>query len=162
MIQGMEILPFWNKGKPIVAAAVLGLALVLTGACGETGDGDGDAPAGEDPAGQPPAGDAPALSVTTPAEGDAVTVPFEVSVDSSVELGAIAEELHHLHIWFGDLSGQPLIIESGTTMIEDAPNGETTMIVQVHTFDHVPASEPVEVSLVVEGGSGDPAPPGDY
>lgn len=160
MIQGMEILPFWNKGKPIVAAAVLGLALALTGACGETGDGD--PPAGEDPAGQPPAGDEPALSVTTPADGDAVTVPFEVSVDSNVELGAITEELHHLHVWFGDLSGQPLIIESDTTMIEDAPNGETTMIVQVHTFDHVPASEPVEVSLVVEGGSGgDPGPP-DY
>lgn len=154
----MEIVPFWRRSRLIAATAAFVLAAALT-ACGEQ---DGGEPA-EDPGAQnPPAGESPAmeeditLEVMTPTEGETVTVPFEVSVSSNQELGAIPDELHHMHIWFGDTTGQPLIIESDTTMIEDAPNGETTMIVQVHTFEHVPASEQVEVPLVVEGGSDGP------
>jgi len=136
-----------------------GLVTALAGCAQPEGDND---PAGGDPpaAGQ---GDAPTLAVTAPGDGETVTVPFEVSVDSNMELGTITEELHHLHIWFGDTSGQPLIVESDTTMVENAPDGETTMIVQVHTFDHQPASDQVSVPLVVQGGGTGEAPPGnDY
>ncbi|MPZ29113.1 MAG: hypothetical protein GEV12_22635 [Micromonosporaceae bacterium] len=151
----MDVLPFCKKSRPFAAVAALGLAVALTAACGDSGDAD--PPAAQDPpatADAPEAGDDITLAVTTPAEGDTVTVPFEVSVDSSVELGAIDDQVHHMHIWFGDTSGQPLIIESDTTMIDDAPDGDTTMIVQVHTFDHQPASDQAMVPLMVEGGSG--------
>lgn len=154
----MDVLPFWKRSRPLAAVAALGLAMALTAACGDDGgDDDPDPPAQNPPAtgGAPEAGDDDiTLAVTTPASGDTVTVPFEVSVDSSVELGAIDDQVHHMHIWFGDTSGQPLIIESNTTMIDDAPDGETTMITQVHTFDHQPASDQVTVPLTVEGGSG--------
>jgi hypothetical protein len=155
----MDRLRFWNRSRLLTATAVLGLATALTAGCGGQGGNDPEqAPGGQ---GQPPAGEQPdaTLEVAAPAEGETVTVPFEVSVDSSMELGAITDELHHLHIWFGDTSGQPLIIESDTTMIQDAPSGDTTMIVQVHSFDHVPASDQVAVPLVVQGGSGSPPPP---
>lgn len=155
----MDVLPFWKRSRPFAALAALGLAVALTAACGDDGGegGDSDPPAAQNPpatSGAPEAGDDITLAVMTPAEGATVTVPFEVSVESSVELGAIEDEVHHMHIWFGDTSGQPLIIESDTTMIQDAPDGETTMITQVHTFDHQPVSDQVTVPLTIQGGSG--------
>jgi hypothetical protein len=161
----MGIFACRTNGKPFAAAVAFGLVAAVAAACGP-GDGDGGpGPAGGQPTAAAPTDQSivPNLSVTAPAEGEAVTVPFEVSVDSSVELGTIDEQLHHLHIWFGDTSGQPLIVESDTTTVEDAPDGETTMIVQVHTFDHQPASEQVSVPLTVQGGSDGGGPPGnDY
>jgi hypothetical protein len=160
----MDRLPFWNRSRLLAATAVFGLATALTAGCGDQGGTESEGPGAQGP----PVGseEDATLEVTTPAESATVTVPFEVSVDSTMELGAMSAELHHLHIWFGDTSGQPLIIESGTTMIDDAPNGDTTMIVQVHTFEHVPASDQVSVPLVVQGGSdseGTRRPPGnDY
>jgi hypothetical protein len=161
----MGIFACRTNGKPFAAAVAFGLVAAVAAACGP-GDGDGGPGlAGGQPTAAAPTDQSivPNLSVTAPAEGEAVTVPFEVSVDSSVELGTIDEQLHHLHIWFGDTSGQPLIVESDTTTVEDAPDGETTMIVQVHTFDHQPASEQVSVPLTVQGGSDGGGPPGnDY
>jgi hypothetical protein len=153
----------------VAAGAALGLAAALAVGCGP-GDGDPTGPAEpaltDPPATAPPGDQAPEVVVTMPEAGATVTVPFEVRVDSSVELGAIDDELHHLHIWFGDPSGQPLIVESGTATVEDAPDGDTTMVVQVHTFDHQPASDQVSVPLVVQGGSGGqtpgPPPGNDY
>jgi hypothetical protein len=153
----------------LAAATALGLAAALAVGCGP-GDGDPAGPAepalSDPPATAPPGDRAPELAVTTPEAGATVTVPFEVRVESSVELGAIDDELHHLHIWFDDPSGQPLIVESGTATVEDAPAGETAMIVQVHTFDHQPASDQVSVPLVVQAGSGGqtsgPPPGNDY
>jgi hypothetical protein len=161
----MDVFANRTRSRPVAAAAALGLVALFAAACGP---GEGDAtPEGQDPPIVTTPGEQGemSLTVTTPSEGDSVTVPFEVSVDSGTELGTMAEQLNHLHIWFGDTTGQPLIVESDTTMIEDAPNGDTTMIVQVHTFDHQPASDQVSVPLVVQGGSdGEPsAPPGnDY
>ena len=150
----MDVFANRTRSRPVAAAAALGLVALFAAACGP---GEGDAtPEGQDPPIVTTPGEQGemSLTVTTPSEGDSVTVPFEVSVDSGTELGTMAEQLNHLHIWFGDTTGQPLIVES-----------DTTMIVQVHTFDHQPASDQVSVPLVVQGGSdGEPSgPPGnDY
>jgi hypothetical protein len=95
------------------------------------------------------------LTIMTPADGDTVTVPFEVTADAGVELGPVEDEVHHLHIWFGDDPTDQEGFElhtSARTMVEQAPGGEQTMWVQVHTFDHQPAGDPVAVSLTIEGG----------
>lgn len=162
----MNVLAYRTKVAPFAVALALGLAIALAG-CAQP-EGDNDSTTGDPPAAGQGDQAAQTLTVNSPGDGDTVTVPFEVSVDSSVELGSIDEQLHHLHIWFGDTSGQPLIIESDTATIDTAPDGETTMIVQVHTFDHQPASDQVSVPLVVQGGGNgeDPgySPPGgnDY
>jgi len=162
----MDVFKLRTGRRWFAAAAALGLAAALAVGCGP-GDDDPAGPALTDPPATAPPGDqAPELAVTMPEAGATVTVPFEVWVDAGVELGAIDDELHHLHIWFGDPSGQPLIVESGTATVEDAPAGDTTMIVQVHTFDHQPASDQVSVPLVVQGGPGGqtsaPPPGNDY
>lgn len=142
--------------RSLVAGAVLGLLLATTAACADEDDGDGGAPA-------LPAGSGEAtLELLTPGDGDTVTVPFEVSVDTNVTLGPLADEVHHLHVWFGDDQTDFDLYVSETAQITSAPNGETTMWVQVHTFDHQPASEPVGVTVTIEGGDDNGGRSGPY
>lgn len=131
-----------KTGRTLGAVATLSLILAASVACGEEGQSTEPGVSGE-------AG----LEILTPGDGDAVTVPFEVSVDSDTPLGPITEEMHHLHVWFGDNQADFGIYESDTLMIVSAPNGETTLWAQVHTFDHQPAGDPVGVSLMIEGGT---------
>lgn len=140
----------------LAAGGVLGLLVTVTAACA---DGDGE----EGPPALPGAAEA-SLEVQTPGDGDTVTVPFEVRVNTDVTLGPIEDELHHLHVWFGDNQSDFDMYVSDTAQISSAPNGETTMWVQVHTFDHQPASEPVGVPLTIQGGDegGDRGGPYDY
>jgi hypothetical protein len=147
------------RKKTLAAAAVLGLAAALTAACAEeTGPGNGTVGLGNgEPAEQPGAGaDEVMLELMGPLDGDVVTVPFDVVVGTDVELGPIADEVHHLHIWFGDDPTDQTgfdLYEADQVLVENAPNGEQTMWVQIHTFDHQPASEPVSVSLTIQGGT---------
>lgn len=146
--------------RTLTAAAVLGLAAALTAACAQQTDpDDGTVGPGDDaPAEQPDAGgDEVAVEIVGPLDGDVVAVPFDVVVETDVELGPIEDEVHHLHLWFGDDPTDQAgfeLHEAEQALVENAPGGEQTMWVQVHTFDHQPASEPVSVSLTIEGGMG--------
>ena len=160
MPNGMGHLPH-RKGSLLAAAAAVGLAVALS-ACGTEPDPIAPVPdpaAGSAPpaTGTPPAepaGGEPRIA--SPADGDTVTVPFEVTVEAGVELGAIADELHHMHIWFDDTQASPSVIESDTATVGTAeipaPEGETTLWMQIHTFEHGPVSDPVSISLTVDGG----------
>lgn len=149
----MEKLPLKLRNRAFATLAAFGLAAAMT-ACG------GD-PEETDPVADPPAageqdgaaGEDVTMDVLAPADGDTVTSPFELVVDADVDLGAMTDELHHLHVWFGDDQTNFELYESETVQIGNAPDGETTMWVQVHTFDHQPASEPTGLSLNVEGGA---------
>lgn len=133
--------------RSLAAAAMLGLATALTAACAD----DASSPSGE-ATGQQDAGTS--LEILTPGDGDAVSVPFEVQVDTNVELGEIDDERHHLHVWFGDDQSDFELATSTTAQVEEAPGGETTLWVQVHTFEHQPASDPVSVTVTVDNGGG--------
>jgi hypothetical protein len=149
----MEKHPSRKKSRFAAAAAALGLAVALT-ACGTEADSDDPPPVlpEEETETGNETDETVELSVTSPTEGETVTLPFQVTADAGVELGAMADQLHHMHVWFDD--GDFLVFESDTAQIEEAPDGETTLWVQVHTYDHAPASEPVGVPLTVEGGNG--------
>jgi hypothetical protein len=138
--------------RTLIAGAALGLLLATTAACGDEGG----------PPSLPAAGGDATLEVLTPGEGETVTVPFEVRVDTDVTLGPIADEVHHLHVWFGDDQTNFDLYVSDTVQITSAPNGATTMWVQVHTFDHEPASEPVGVPVTIEGGDDNGGRSGPY
>lgn len=104
------------------------------------------------------------LSVDAPQPNETVSLPFEVIVTTDVPLGTITSGAPHMHVWFDDAIDQVMIIEGDSDLIESAPDGATVMHVQVHTHDHVPASEIVDVPLTVEGGgvANRPGPPNDY
>jgi hypothetical protein len=146
--------------RSLTALATLGLAAALTMACaddnGNGTTGGTDATGDNGTSAGPAAGEA-SLSIVGPLDGDAVTVPFDVVVNTDVELGPIADGVHHLHIWFGDDPTDQTgfdLYESDEVQVMRAPDGEQTMWVQVHTFDHQPASDPISVSLLIEGGGG--------
>jgi hypothetical protein len=145
--------------RTLAAAAVLALAAALTAACAEEAEPDnGTVGLGNgEPAEQPGAGaDEVMLEIMGPLDGDVVSVPFDVVVGTDVELGPIEDGVHHLHIWFGDDPTDQTgfdLYEATQVQVENAPDGEQTMWVQIHTFDHQPASEPVSVSLTIQGGT---------
>jgi hypothetical protein len=123
-----------DTARRINAAAALTLAaLTTTVACG---DEPGDT-----------------IRITSPSDGAEVTVPFEVIIDSSVPLGPPSEDVHHVHIWFGDDPSVFLVGESDVVQVDNAPNGEQIMRVSLHHADHTPAGAEVSVPLVIRGGA---------
>jgi hypothetical protein len=147
----MEHTRRWRR-RSIVAAATAGLVAALTMACGAEAESPAGAGASDDHATDEAEAE---LRVTAPTDGDTVTVPFEVTVEAGVDLGPIENDLHHLHIWFGDDPTDQEGFElhtSARTMVEQAPAGDQTMWVQVHTVDHQPVGDPVAVSVTIEGG----------
>lgn len=125
---------------------VLGLVAAMVAACADP-DGGSDGTAGQEPGGS-----TPTIEIVEPADGATVTVPFEVRVDASVELGPISEGLHHFHVWFGDTPNQPLIVESDSVRIDNAPDGEQTMWVSLQEADHTPVGNPISITLTIQGG----------
>jgi hypothetical protein len=93
------------------------------------------------------------IRITSPSDGAEVTVPFQVIIDSSVPLGPPSEDVHHVHIWFGDDQAIFLVGESDVVQVDNAPNGEQTMRVSLHHADHTPAGAEVSVSLNISGGA---------
>ena len=128
------------------AVAVLGLVVAMVTACADSDGGSGGS------GGQQPECTTPTIRIVEPSDGDTVTVPFEVRVDASVELGPISEGLHHFHVWFGDTPDQPLIVESDSVRIENAPSGEQTMWVSLQEADHTPVGNPISITLTIQGG----------
>lgn len=132
-----------DRSLSVVTALALGTT--LTAGCSD------DAPA---PA-ERPGDDGTFLEVVTPTDGEQVGLPFQVQVNTNVVLGETEDERHHLHLWFGDNQSEFDVATSTTAQVEQAPGGATTLWVQVHTFEHQPASEPVPVSITVgDGGTG--------
>jgi hypothetical protein len=97
------------------------------------------------------------MEITSPAAGDEVTVPFEVTIETSVPLGPPSDDVHHVHIWFGDDQSVFLVGESDTVLVDNAPNGAHTMHVTLHYADHQPAGPQVSLPLVISGGSDVPS-----
>jgi hypothetical protein len=98
-------------------------------------------------------GSSQTVTVTSPAEGDAVTVPFEVAVDASVPLGPASEGVHHVHIWFDDDASSYLVVEGETVQINNAPQGEHVMHVSLRHANHSSAGAETSVPLVISAGS---------
>jgi hypothetical protein len=135
--------------RNIAAAAVLVLAGGLV-ACG------GEENAGGDGGG---AGGGLALTVLEPAAGADVSVPFTVTVDTSVPLGPSESGRHHVHIWFDDDEDNYLIVESDTTRVNAAPTGAHVMHVSLRNANHSAAG--VEATTRVVVAEGDSMPGGE-
>jgi hypothetical protein len=102
-------------------------------------------------------GDDEWIEISSPVAGDEVTVPFEVTIEASVPLGPPSEDVHHVHIWFGDDQSVFLVGEATTIVVDNAPNGAHTMHVALHFADHQPAGAQASLPLVIRGGSDVPS-----
>jgi hypothetical protein len=114
---------------------------LLLGACGTSG------------ASQPGTSGDLKLSVTSPASGANVSMPFTVKVTSSVPLGTTETGLHHIHIWFDGNDSQYQISYTDTAEVTNAPAGTHTMTVSLRNANHSDAGPRVDVPVTV-GGTG--------
>jgi hypothetical protein len=143
----------WLRMSAAAAALVLGV-----GACG--GD-DGDDTATTSGGGD----DGPSVEILQPADGDTISVPFSLEVDSSEELGTTDTGRHHVHIFFdGDDSSyevieddnrEPREITEDSPAVEGLEPGEHVLNISLRNADHSPAGAEAEVTVNVE----DPASP---
>lgn len=133
-----------------VALAVAGLVLA---ACGDDDTTEAGGSAGD--------GGGPTISVVTPDDGAAVDGPFEVEVDTDVDLGEPDTGLHHVHLYYdGNTQEGEYDLVYGTTFTVDRSldPGEHTIEAVVANADHSLTDARDEVTVTVGGagaGTGD-------
>jgi hypothetical protein len=144
----MRVSPL-SRTRLLAAAVAAGLTVAAT-ACHTD-------PYATGAAGQPDSGSEGDLLVVGPADGDTVKAPFEVAVTAGVELGAVAEGLHHIHIWFGEKQEETLTEHfTDAALVKGAPEGEATMWVQLADAEHALVGEPISLALTIEPADKDP------
>lgn len=132
------------RGRAVVAVAALAL---LAGACGDD-DGDTEASGGG-------GGDGLDITITSPADGEAVEAPFEVEVDTGVDIGEPDTGLHHVHLYYdGGDSDYDMAFEPTFTVERDLEPGEHTIEAVIANADHSLTDARDEVTVTVGGGAG--------
>jgi hypothetical protein len=122
------------------------VALLVGAACGNDSSGDAAATG---------AG-GPTLEITSPSDGDEVSVPFQVEVSSSEEIGPEESGLHHWHLFVDGNEVEYTVEPSTEAMVEDLAPGEHTINASLQHADHSSAGASDEITVVVsEGGTGD-------
>jgi hypothetical protein len=107
---------------------------------------------------EPGAGDDLTLSIATPTDGAEVSLPFEVELESNVELGAPDTGNHHAHLYFDtDISSEDYDMVYGTTaeVTRELEPGEHTIIASLRNADHSDAGPSQEITVTVTAGDGD-------
>jgi hypothetical protein len=100
----------------------------------------------------------PTLSITEPANGASVTVPFMVKVTSSEQLGTTESGKHHVHLYFDDNQNDYTVVESDTAKITNAPTGRHVLHVSLRNANHSAAGAEAQVELTIGGAGGQTSP----
>jgi hypothetical protein len=146
--------------KRIRMSVILG-ALLLVGAtaCGSESDSSTESGGGASGGGSG-SGNGMQVTVSEPADGASVQLPFMLRVNSSVPLGPTESGDHHIHVFFDGNSKQYEVVESDSVEISSSSKsaaglspGKHELDVSLRNADHSPAG--VETKLTVDvGGSG--------
>jgi hypothetical protein len=122
-----------NMRKLASAGATLALVAALATACDE----------------DPPE----TVQITSPTEGEVVSLPFEATFEASVPLGSPDAGLHHLHVWFGNDVDAYQVVEGNVATITLAPDGSQEMHVSLRNADHSDAGVETSMPIVISGGT---------
>jgi hypothetical protein len=143
--------------RPLTALA---LVVPLTLAATACGDDDDSTTTGQSGNG---GGDSEmTVDIASPSDADDVEVPFDVQVDSSVELGDTDTGLHHVHLYYDgrsdDQADYDVVYDDSFTVERDLGEGEHTVEAVIANADHslTDASAEITVNVTGEGaGAGD-------
>jgi hypothetical protein len=138
---------FRRRGAGGGAIALAGALVLVAAACGDD-DGNGSADAGS--GGE--SGDETTISVTEPTDDAEVRTPFEVEIDTDVEVGEPDTGLHHLHLYYdGDTQegDYDVVYEPSFTVDRDLGPGEHTIEAVVANADHSLTDARDEVTVTV-------------
>jgi hypothetical protein len=142
--------------KRLRMSAVFGALLLV----GVTGCGSDTAEAGS--------GGEQKVTITEPAEGASVDIPFMLRLDSSVELGTTESGKNHVHLYFdGDDSEYEVVESDSMEITKDSPAvkglepGEHELDISLRNADHSAAGFETKVMVQVGGSGGGDAPADD-
>jgi Big-like domain-containing protein len=141
-----------QRGRLAVLAVVAPIFL-LAAACG---DDDDDASTGAGSGG----GGGPSVELVTPSDGDEVSIPFDVQLEASEELGPTDSGAHHVHLYYDGVEegtpGQDYdVVEADSYTVErDLSPGEHTITASLRNADHSPADAEQTITVTVGDGSG--------
>lgn len=139
---------------------VLGAIVLVaaTGCGGETADAGSSGSGG---------GSANKVTITEPADGASIDIPFTLRLDSTVALGSTDSGEHHVHLYFdGDDSKYEVIesdsmeITSGSPAVKGLARGEHELDISLRNADHSPAGFDTSIKVNVGGAEDQPADDG--
>jgi hypothetical protein len=133
-------------------ALALALAFVV-GACDAYAQGGG---------GGGSAGGDLTLNVAAPSDGAEVSIPFDVTLESNVALGAPESGNHHVHLFFDTDTGSSdyeLVYGPTFQVTRGLAPGEHTIIASLRNADHSDTGRSQTITVVVAGAGGGGASP---
>lgn len=146
--------------RRLAAALVIPLVLAACNAGARYGAGGTTAPG----VALGSSGGAPTIAIASPGDGAQVSVPFALSLESNVPLGAPETGDHHAHLYFdsGTDAADYDIVDGNTWQVTRSLSpGEHKITVALANPDHSLAGPTQTVTVTVTAGSGagsSPAP----
>jgi hypothetical protein len=128
-------------------ALAFALAFVL-GACDAYAQGGGGVTSGGVSSGEQ------TLSVTAPANGAEVSVPFAVTVETDASIGPPESGNQHLHLYFDggtDTADYDIAYSTQVQVSRELAPGEHTILVSLRNADHSDAGASQTITVVVAG-----------
>jgi hypothetical protein len=125
----------------VVLAAMIGAA-----ACSSSGGSGGGG------------GGQPQLTITEPANGASVQVPFTLKFTSSVQLGPTESGRDHVHVFADGKTDEYTVVPTTTFVVKDLSPGQHKIGVTLQHADHSSAGASAEVTVMVTGAGSGGAP----
>jgi hypothetical protein len=131
------------------SVAVIAFALLATSCGSDSGDDAGTTSGAEK------------VTITSPADGATVQVPFKLAWDSTVPLGPPDTGKDHVHVYVDGDESDYTVVGGTTFQVKDLAPGEHTVEISLQHADHTPVGPTSEVTVTVEGGGGSESPTSD-
>jgi hypothetical protein len=108
------------------------------------------------------------VTISEPADGASIDVPFMLRLDSSEELGSTDSGKHHVHLYFDGDDSAYEVVESDSMRISDSSPavkglepGEHELDISLRNADHSAAGFDTSITVNVNGGGGGDQPADD-
>jgi hypothetical protein len=141
----------------VAVATVVALAPGLA-ACGDDdGDTSTESGSGSTEGGSDGAGDGSAVTIVSPADGDAIEPDFDLELDSSEEIGEPDTGNFHFHVFVdGDQEDYEIVYDNSHRVERDLAEGEHTIEVALANPDHSLVGDDArdEITVTVGGAAG--------
>ena len=122
--------------------SLLAVALLVAAACGDDSTAEAAGGNGE-----------PAISIESPADGDEVTLPLEVEVSTSVDIGPEESGKDHWHLFVDGEELEYTVETSSETELDGLSPGDHTINATLQHADHSSAGASDEITVTVTGGA---------
>jgi hypothetical protein len=126
-----------HQSLKLVAATTLVLAAAACGGSSDAGTGGGGSAE---------------LSITSPADGASVQVPFELTWESTVPLGPPDSGKDHVHVFVDGQENDYTVVGGNRFRVKGLSSGRHDVQITLQHADHTPVGPEDSVEVTVTGG----------